>query len=225
MSVKSKYVTYRARLSNSNELQNINLILNELVLTQLRIAKIIYNVHKSRNARSHEMSDRRFIKAELNLAHWMLIIVNIVVTNSSHLKIASEHYKQFINYYERLKRQKNLNFKNRVSFKWVRHRLVYHILSLINIVLCTFAIAKKTTLFRFFRSILIVCEKCSRVTEMNIVIILSNYFKVSLILIDDDAQLRSVVKSVEENDFIKQLIMFLFERLRSVKQFLMMFRV
>ena len=69
MSVKLKYVIYRARLSNSNELQNINFILNELILTQLRIAKIIYDVYKNRNARSHEMNDRRFIKAELNLAH------------------------------------------------------------------------------------------------------------------------------------------------------------
>lgn len=155
----------------------------------------------------------------------MLTIAGIIETDPPHPKTASHHHQELVDYYERIEREEILDQKDNVSFEVARHRLACHTLNLVNVVLCIFVIAGEAALFRSFRPVLIVCEESSRVIEANTAILLSNYIKVPLILIEDEAQLRPVVKSVEKNDFVKQLVMSLFERLRLLEQSSILFRV
>ncbi len=142
----------------------------------------------------------------------MLIIADVIVTDSPHPKCAAEKHKEFISYYERMKQSEDLGQQDHLSFELIRYRLTCHILNSINIIVCTFATARKTALYRSIRPALIVCEKSFRVIETNIVIILSNCTKISLILIDDDAQFRPMIKNIKENDFAAQLEVTFFER-------------
>lgn len=80
-----------------------------------------------------------------------------------------------------------------------------------NVVPCTFATVGEAALFRSFRPVLIVCEESPCAILANTAILLGNYPKIPLILIEDEAQLRPVIKSAKENGFVKQLAMPLFE--------------
>lgn len=141
----------------------------------------------------------------------MLTIAGIIETDPPHLKAASHHHQEFVDYYERIEREEILDQKDNASFEVARQRLACHILNLVNVVLCTFVTVGEAALFRSFRPVLIVCEESPRVIETSTAILLSSYFKVPLILIEDETQVRPVVKSVENNDFVKQLVVSLFE--------------
>ena len=224
MDVESDYVAYRARPPRPDRPNAVDPVVQAQALAELRIAKLVHDIYQAHQHHPHGVRDRRFLKPELSLAHWMLVIAGVIVTDPPHPKCAADKHKAFNGYYERMQHSEDLDPQDRRSFGLARFRLACHTLSLANVVVCTFATAGEGSMYRSIRPALIVCEESSRATEADVVMLLGNYPPTPLVLIGDEAQLRPLVKSTQVNGFVAQLEVSLFERLILLGQDHVLFR-
>ncbi len=101
-----------------------------------------------------------------------------------------------------------------------------HIIRLINAIITILFNFENAILYFVFRFQFIVIDEVIRTVESNVWNILKNYFKTFLVMIEDEAQLRSIILSIHKNnDFKNSLKMFLFYRLKLLNQLSMFFSV
>jgi hypothetical protein len=97
---------------------------------------------------------------------------------------------------------------------------------LINAIITILFNFENAVLYFVFYSQLIVIDEVTRTIESNVWNILKNYLKTFLVMIEDEAQLRSIILSIHKNnDFKSFLKMFLFYKLKFLNQSSMLFNV
>jgi hypothetical protein len=111
-----------------------------------------------------------------------------------------------------------MNKENRIVYEDVRKQLRKHTLQLTQVVIITISNADDYSFYSNFESNIIIVNEVIKFLKVDIWNILSNYAKKLLLLIDDDAQLRSIILSdSNQNEFVYSMLMSLFHRLKLLK--------
>jgi hypothetical protein len=119
-----------------------------------------------------------------------------------------------------------MNKENRIVYENARKQLRKHTLQLIQIVIITTSNVNDYSFYLNFESNIIIVKKVIKFLKIDIWNILSNYVKKSLLLIDDDAQLRSIIfNDSNQNEFIYSMLMSLFHRLKLLKHSSMLLKI
>jgi superfamily I DNA and/or RNA helicase len=119
-----------------------------------------------------------------------------------------------------------MNKENKVVYEDVWKQLRKHTLQLAQIVIITISNADDYLFYSNFESNIIIVNEAIRFLKVDIWNILSNYVKKLLLLIDDDAQLRSIIFSdSNQNEFVYSMLMSLFHRLKLLRHSSMLLKI
>lgn len=107
--------------------------------------------------------------------------------------------------------KKNLNSKKMKFFCALLKEFQKHVLKKTQIIVCTVNNANNYKLHKHFHSVIIFVNEVTKMTELDIIILLIWNLKESVIFIDDHFQLKFIILSQTTNHFYEQLQKLLFQ--------------
>ncbi len=193
--------------------------------SKLNVASLLFVVFKNSQRRSFETKNRRYIHHNMSFVIWMLKIAE-VISNLSHSKANFVKHHQFVILHNRLFVSVFLKKENKKTYDLIKKNLRKHIIKLIDAIITILFNSENAILYFVFRFQLIIIDEVIRTIEFNVWNILENYFRTFLIMIENEAQLRSIILSIHKNnDFKNSLKMSLFYKLKFLNQSSMLFSV
>jgi long-subunit acyl-CoA synthetase (AMP-forming) len=120
----------------------------------------------------------------------------------------------------------DMNKKNKIAFKEIQKQLRRHTLQLTNVVMITISNANDYSLYSNFEFDIIIVDEAIKSLKVDTWNILKNYAKKSLLFIDDETQLRSIIiNNSNQNEFVYSMQMSLFHRLKLLKHSAMLLTI
>ena len=142
----------------------------------------------------------------------MLKIIDIILKNSkSHFFANFEKHHQFFILYDKIKTNFFLNKNKIFLFKFIKIKLKNHIVKIANIIITTIFNTKNSTLYTTFKFSFIIINEITKTIESNMWNLLKNYIKISMLMIENEAQFQPVIfNTTKTNGLVKSLKMSLF---------------
>ena len=196
--------------------QTVDVLIPIVDYSNLAIAPLLYAAHPEIRTRQHKVKDKRYILHNMSLATWMLIIAGWM---GSHLSANFKRHHMFKVLFKKMQSDVSLDKDNIVAYTTHQNRLQEHTLSLANVVVTTVSNSKDALLYSAFYHQLVIVDKATKATELNMWNILGNYPKILLVMVGIEAQLFPVVISNKSNNsFWRPLRLLLFQWLKMLGQ-------
>lgn len=191
---------------------------SDVGIADLVVASMVFKAYHESKARKYRgINDRRYILHNMSLAMWMLRISGVLADPDRTLANPKQH-RTFANLFSRVAEGgEDLDPKEWKIFGEARQLLQQHTISLAHVLITTVSNSGDASIATFFKPCLAIVDEAARAIEADMWNILGNHPEAALVMIGDDAQLRTtVISSRDQNSLGGSLRLSMFNRFKML---------
>ena len=206
---------------NQNSLSQI-IEENDLIriCAEFLVMQIIYDSYRKMTSFVSDVADKCIRLIEHSLMTWILQFADVINHSLSDCSCWLNFRNLYSSYNEKL-----LKSKIRLVFQIKITCLQECILSQMSVIVCTVNDVDESKLYTQFKSAVVFINETEMIAELNVLIPFMHYSNTSVVIIDNQKQLKLTVLTVnyESHQFVKQILISMFLCLLCLKHSLMMF--
>ena len=190
------------------------------ICAEFLVVQIIYDSYRKTTSFVFDVINKCVRLIEHSLATWILWFTGVI----NHPLSDHSHWLNFRNLYSS-HNEKLLEGEIRLVFQIKITCLQECVLSQMSVIVCTVNDADESKLYTQFKSVIVFVDETEMIAELNTLISFVHYSNTSVVMIDNQKQLKLTVLTVncESHQFTEQILVSMFSHLLCLEHSLMMF--